>query len=89
MKPVQQVFALVLEKLPGYKNHAYAYERRVDELWDTSFDEETFNKKNADSRAKVAKALLFDGYLQRIDNQQNGKREISSFFPSAAPSQPK
>mgnify|MGYP001486040754 CR=1 FL=1 len=85
MKPLQQVFALVLERLPGYKNCKMEYEKREEELWGECVDEETFNKKNADFRGKLVKRLLFDEHLTRIENIRSGRQEITQFFRPIRP----
>ena len=85
MKPLQQVFALVLERLPGYKNCKMEYEKREEELWGECVDEETFNKKNADFRGTLVKRLLFDEHLTRIENIRSGRQEITQFFRPIRP----
>jgi DNA polymerase elongation subunit (family B) len=83
MKPIQQVFALVLENIPSYKRQVPGLKRTidgwVDKLKDESSDEK-IRKKIADIRNKEVKKILFDEYLIEIDNATKGNQNIMSFF---------
>ena len=83
MKPIQQVFALVLENIPSYKRQVPGLKRTidgwVDKLKDESSDEK-IKKKIADIRNKEVKKILFDEYLIEIDNVTKGNQNIMSFF---------
>jgi DNA polymerase elongation subunit (family B) len=92
MKPVQQVFALVLEKIwimqnkrPKLKN----FKRDVDILSKTlksdyADDDEKFKEKFSDKfeqiRCKEIKALLFDEYLRETNNEKAGVQSLKKFF---------
>ena len=80
MNPVQQLFALVMEELKGFRALEREYERTIDKLWENSFDSETFEKKRAEARGKVVKKLLFDPHLMRVENVRHGRQEITNFF---------
>lgn len=80
MNPVQQLFALVMEELKGFRALERDYERTIDKLWENSFDSETFEKKRAEARGKVVKKLLFDPHLTRVENVRHGRQEITNFF---------
>ena len=85
MKPVQQLFALVLEQLPGFHHHERDHRATVDKIYDTCFDRETFEQKRADARAKLVKKLMFDPHLTRANNAKSGQTEIGTcFLPLAA-----
>ena len=83
MKPIQQVFALVLENIPSYKRQVPGLKRTidgwVDKLKDESSDEK-IKKKIADIRNKEVKKILFDEYLIEIDNVTKGNQNIMNFF---------
>ena len=83
MKPIQQVFALVLENIPSYKRQVPALKRSMeawtDKLMDGE-DEEKVKKKITDLRNKEVKKILFDEYLIEIDNSTKGNQNIMSFF---------
>ena len=83
MKPIQQVFALVLENIPSYKRQVPALKRSM-EAWTDKLidgeDEEKVKKKITDLRNKEVKKILFDEYLIEIDNSTKGNQNIMSFF---------
>jgi DNA polymerase elongation subunit (family B) len=83
MKPIQQVFALVLENIPSYKRQVPGLKRTIDGWIDKLKDESTdekIRKKIADIRNKEVKKILFDEYLIEIDNSTKGNQNIMSFF---------
>jgi DNA polymerase elongation subunit (family B) len=83
MKPIQQVFALVLENIPSYKRQVPALKRSM-EAWTDKLidgeDEEKVKKKITELRNKEVKKILFDEYLIEIDNSTKGNQNIMSFF---------
>ena len=80
MKPVLQIFALLLDQLSGYNR------RRREKVEDTletlrgTLDGEAYRKKEMDIKCKEAKALLFDEYLRKATNARSGQRSIEGFF---------
>lgn len=81
MKPVQQVFALVLEKIPGFdKRKQMHFEDEIETLVYKFDDEEKREKKITELRQKMIKSLLFDEYLIKADNLNKGNQDISNFF---------
>jgi DNA polymerase elongation subunit (family B) len=83
MKPIQQVFALVLENIPSYKRHVPTLRRSI-ESWNDKLldgeDEEKIKKKITDLRNKEVKKILFDDYLIEIDNASKKNQSIMNFF---------
>jgi len=82
MKPVQQVFALVLEKIwemQGKKPKIQRFRKEV-ELLRKSCDEEKFEDKLEDFKNKEVKALLFDEYLRETNNEKAGNQSLTKFF---------
>jgi DNA polymerase elongation subunit (family B) len=85
MKPVQQVFALVLEKIwelqkktnTKMKKYKVEKEALVKKYGD---DNEKCQDKIEDLRNKEIKALLFDKYLRETNNEKQGVKSITSFF---------
>ena len=82
MKPVQQVFALVLEKIwemnkkiPKIKN----FKREV-EVMRRDCNPEKFEEKLEAMRCKEIKGLLFDEYLRETNNEKSGIKSVSKFF---------
>ena len=90
MKPVQQVFALVLEKLADFKKkygHSPSANSRI--VWNNKLeslkseykdDEDTLVKKKSALINKEVKTLLFDPFLRVATNKKEGNRPITSFF---------
>lgn len=99
MKPVQQLFALVLEKLSDFKkkyghspnaNSRIAWNSKVESLKaEYKNDEETFIKKETALRNKEVKTLLFDPFLRVTVNKKEGNRHITSYFATYSTIKPK
>jgi DNA polymerase elongation subunit (family B) len=84
MKPVQQVFALVLEKiwlmnkkLPKIKQFKKSIEILKSEYTDNL---EKFQDKFEALRCKEIKTLLFDEYLRETNNEKEGVQSLTKFF---------
>ncbi len=81
MKPVQQVFALVLEQLDSFKRKKRNFQMKLDTLKHTIGDDaEKLSDKITDLKHKEVKELLFDKYLRETDNMKNNMKSITSFF---------
>lgn len=92
MKPVQQLFALVIEKiwnmqnkrpkLIKYKKDVEELKRKVMGLVDEDMDkfQEKFNEKLEELRCKEVKSLLFDEYLRETNNEKAGVQSLTKFF---------
>jgi DNA polymerase elongation subunit (family B) len=80
MKPVQQVFALVLEDIDAFKRKKRNFQMQIDTLKHTIDDKDKLETKIDDLRHKEVKALLFDKYLRETDNMKNNMKSITSFF---------
>jgi DNA polymerase elongation subunit (family B) len=84
MKPVQQVFALVLEKiwtmqkkLPKIKQFKKEVENLRKEYLN---DSDKFEEKLETMRCKEIKVLLFDEYLRETNNEKAGVQSVTKFF---------
>jgi DNA polymerase elongation subunit (family B) len=84
MKPVQQVFALVLEKiwdmqkkLPKIKQYKKDVEQLRKKYED---DDEKFEEKLEEMRCKEIKMLLFDEYLRETNNEKAGLKSLDIYF---------
>ena len=84
MKPVQQVFALVLEKIweaQGKKPKIKTFKRDIENLRKEYSDNiEKFEEKKEALRCKEIKALLFDKYLRETNNEKDGVQSVVKFF---------
>ena len=79
MKPVQQVFALVLEDMPDFRKKAVNFRAKLRNLKKT-LEPDKFEKKEMDLRNTAVKNLLFAPYLRCTDNIKKGNNMITSFF---------
>ena len=80
MKPVQQVFALVLENIDAFKRKKRNFQMKIDTLRNTIEDKEKMEEKISTMKNKEVKALLFDKYLRETNNRQNNMNSITTFF---------
>ena len=84
MKPIQQLFALVLEKIWIMQNKRpklVKYKKDVELLKQKYIDDESkFLDKLEEFRCKEIKALLFDEYLRETNNEKAGNQNVSKFF---------
>jgi DNA polymerase elongation subunit (family B) len=84
MKPVQQLFALVLEQMKDFKKKKghtlHKWRKELEALREEYPDEEKYKDKVDSLRNKEVKALLFDPYLRRTNNMKNGNNAITNFF---------
>jgi len=84
MKPLQQVFALVLEQMKDFrkkKGHTLqAWFKELKELKKDYPDLEQYKDKEEALRNKEVKALLFDAYIRKTNNTNKGAREITEFY---------
>ena len=82
MKPVQQVFALVLEKIWENSKKTSKIKRfksEVEALRKTTSPEK-FEDKLEQLKNKEVKALLFDEYLRKTTNEKEGNQSLKKFF---------
>ena len=80
MKPVQQVFALVLENIDAFKRKKRNFQMQIDTLKNTVDEPDKLAAKISDLKHKEVKTLLFDAYLRETDNTKNKMKSITSFF---------
>ena len=86
MKPIQQLFALVLEQMKDFrqkKGHTLrSWKVALSNLHTEYPDPEKYQDKEDALRNKEVKALLFDPYLRVTNNVKNGNTAITGFFKS-------
>ena len=84
MKPVQQVLALVLHKLPefsGNKGNGLRKWNSELRLLHRKYPKlEEYNKKEEALRNKEVKKIIFDKYLISTNIMKGGHQDISNFF---------
>jgi DNA polymerase elongation subunit (family B) len=84
MKPVQQLFALVLEKIWNMQNKKSKisnFKKEVKLLYDTT-DPDKIDDKLEKLKNKEVKILLFDKYLRETNNVKEGNQSLVKFFGS-------
>ena len=82
MKPVQQVFALVLEKIWVMQDKSpkiRTFKKDVEALRKT-VDPEKYEDKLEQLKNKEVKILLFDKYLRITNNEKQGNQALTKFF---------
>jgi DNA polymerase elongation subunit (family B) len=82
MKPVQQVFALVLEKIWEMQKKApkiKKFQKDV-EMLKKSTPADKFEDKLEQMRNKEVKAMLFDEYLRVTQNEKQNNQALTKFF---------
>ena len=82
MKPLQQLFALVLEKiwdLQNKKSKISKFKKEIETLRKT-IEPEKFEDKLEQMKNKEVKALLFDEYLRVTNNEKEGNQSLTKFF---------
>jgi len=83
MKPVQQVFALVLEKIWDLQGKTLTKGKKFKKEIETlrsNCDEEKFEDKLEQLKNKEVKTLLFDEYLRETNNEKAGNQSLTKFF---------
>ena len=82
MKPVQQVFALVLEKMwdmQNKKSKIVKFRKEIETL-KSATPEDKYEDKLENLKNKEVKALLFDEFLRETTNSRENNQSISNFF---------
>ena len=89
MKPVQQLFALVLEQMKDFrkkKGHTLrTWKNALEKLKKEYPDIDKYKDKEDALRNKEVKALLFEPYLRHTNNMKHGNSSISGFFTPLPP----
>jgi DNA polymerase elongation subunit (family B) len=88
LKPVTQVFALILEDIPNFrkKNMSNEYKRKEQSVCKKYVDEkgikdeEKIEKKITELRNKYVKQLIFETSLRKANNSKKNQHSIKSFF---------
>lgn len=81
MKPVSQIYALVLENMPGFKkgvNHFKDIEKKL--IVEKDGDMKKVKDRLGDMRENEVQDILFKPYLTKLQNIRNGNREITDWF---------
>jgi len=82
MKPILQLFGLVIEEIPQFKKRLLTlkkYKKEVEELKKNNSSED-FDKKVETLRNKKVKEILFDKYINEIEKTEKGNKDIKKYF---------
>jgi hypothetical protein len=81
MKPVSQIYALVLENMPGYKKGPEFFKEFHKKLIvEKQGDMKKVKDRLADMRESEVQDILFKPFLTKLQNKRNGNREITDWF---------
>jgi DNA polymerase elongation subunit (family B) len=81
MKPIQQIFALIIENVPSFKKKVPAFRSKLRKIkQEFKGDEVKLQKKETDLRNKMVEELIFDEYLMKSRNIAENNRMITEFF---------
>jgi hypothetical protein len=82
MKPVTQIFSLLLEQMSDFKGTIKSnYKREYNKIQNKySDDDKKLKEKITKLRDGIVKKLIFENSLRVSDNSKKGLRTINSFF---------
>ena len=79
MKPVTQLFALVLYKMDEFKRKKQGFINKLNTMRQ-NLEPEKYIKKEQDLKNKEIEKILFEKYLIKGKHMKEGTQSISSFF---------
>jgi DNA polymerase delta subunit 1 len=80
MKPVVQIYALVLYQMQEFKRPKQSFMITLETLKQTMEDYDKYLKKEQDLKNKEVEKILFEPYLRIDRNNKAGNKPITSFF---------
>ena len=80
MKPVLQIYSLVLYNMPQFKRKKINFIQKIKALEENSEDPEKLQRKIQQLKDKEVETLLFEKYLRINKNKANNNTMITSFF---------
>ena len=80
MKPLLQVFSLVLEDIPAFRRRLPEFRNKLSVLRQTCESEEAYEKKETKLRNDNVERLIFADILREIKNKRQGNVSIASYF---------
>ena len=86
MKPVQQLFALVLDKIwikQGKLGKISKFKKECQKLRSTELDDEKYQSKLDTMKNKEVKILLFDEFLRETNNMKENNTTMTKYFTSS------
>ena len=80
MKPVIQIYSLVLYDMPQFRRKKKSFIQELNTLKQNMEDKDKYNEKVQKLKNKEVENILFKEYLRTNQNIKNGNKEITSFF---------
>ena len=80
MKPVLQIYSLVLFDMPQFQKRKKMFQRKLARLRDETDDFDKYQKKAQQWKDKEVESILFEKYLIINKNRANNNTMITSFF---------
>lgn len=80
MKPVIQIYSLVLYDMPQFRRKKKSFIQELNTLKQNMEDKDKYNEKVQKLKDKEVENILFKQYLRTNQNIKNGNKEITSFF---------
>ena len=80
MKPVLQIYSLVLFDMPQFQKRKKMFQRKIQRLREEAEDMEKYHKKVQQLKDKEVEKILFEKYLIINQNRANNNQMITSFF---------
>ena len=80
MKPVLQIYSLVLFDMPQFQKRKKMFQRKIERLREEAEDMEKYHKKVQQLKDKEVEKILFEKYLIINQNRANNNQMITSFF---------
>ena len=85
MKPVSQIYALVLETMPGYKKGPDYFKQTEQKLIvEKNGDMKKVKDRLCDLREGEVQDIIFKPFLIKLENKRNKNREITDWFQKLA-----
>ena len=81
MKPLMQIYALVLEQIPQFKSKMGNFKRTM-RMLDRKYKNDPVKRESEEMKIRNAevKKLIFSEALRQANNMKNGQRTLESFF---------
>ena len=80
MKPLLQVFSLVLEDIPAFRRRVPEFRNKLRVLRETCESDEAYDKKETKLRNDNIERLIFTDILREVKNKRQGNISIASYF---------
>ena len=81
MKPLMQIYALVLEQIPQFKSKLGNFKRRL-RMLDRKYKDDPVKRDSEETKIRNAevKKIIFEGALRQANNMKNGQLTLQNFF---------